>query len=92
MAIFGTTTRVAVTAGSTTLHTAVAGARNPTIINTGTTNVFLATGANVAAAATGFLLAPGAQLTLQGADVTMQGIGTVGGSVEVGYASVLAVD
>lgn len=89
MAIFGKTTIVAVTNSSTTLYTA-AGASNLTIVNIGTTTVYLSTG--TATVAGSFGLAAGQQLTLQGTDVTVTGIASVSGKVEIGLATIAAVD
>ena len=89
MAIFGKTTVVAIGSSSTAVYTA-AGAVNLTIVNIGTTTVYLSTG--TATVAGSFGVPAGQQLTLQGTDVTVTGIASVAGTVEVGLGSVVAVD
>ena len=89
MAIFGKTTIVAVTTGSTTLYTAT-GASNLTIENIGTATVYLSTG--TATVAGSFGLPSGQQMTITGTDMTVTGIGSVAGKVAIGLATIAAID
>jgi hypothetical protein len=91
MAIFGKTTTVAITGSSQTLHTATSGAYNPTVVNTGNATLYLST-VSPANSTNSFGLASGAQLTVEGADVTIYALGTAGQTAEVGLATLVAVD
>jgi hypothetical protein len=90
MAIFGKTTVVPVTASSTTLYTAT-GAQNLTIENIGSTTVYVSTQSPVVAA-NAFGIPAGQQLTLTGTDVTVYGIQASLGTVQIGFATVAAID